>query len=70
MGSVYLIGALGVTCLAAYLWGTRRVGLSGAGLRDALAATLETIGLAVLFLAANLTPKSSGPFAAPHFGMR
>jgi len=45
--------ALLVTCLGAYLLGRRRHGLSPRGLRDALAAALETIGLGVLFLGAN-----------------
>jgi hypothetical protein len=52
--SLGLIAVLGLTCLAGYLWGTRRLGLSRAGLRAAAAAALETIGLGVLFLAANL----------------
>ena len=54
MGDMDLIGVVALTCLAAYLWGTRRAGLSAAGLRVATAALLETIGLCVLFLAANL----------------
>jgi hypothetical protein len=54
VGDMDLIGVVALTCLAAYLWGTRRAGLSGAGLRAATTATLETIGLCVLFLAANL----------------
>ena len=45
--------ALLVTCLGAYLLGRRHHGLSPRGLRDALAAALETIGLGVLFLGAN-----------------
>jgi hypothetical protein len=54
VGNMDLIGVVALTCLAAYLWGTRRAGLSAAGLRAATTATLETIGLCVLFLAANL----------------
>jgi len=49
-----LIAALGLTCLAGYLLGTRRLGLSRAGFRAAVAATLEAIGLGVLFFAVNL----------------
>jgi hypothetical protein len=49
-----LIGVVALTCLAAYLWGTRRAGLSATGLRAATTAALETIGLCVLFLVANL----------------
>jgi hypothetical protein len=49
-----LIAVVALTCLIAYLWGTRRAGLSVAGLRAAMSATLETIGLCVLFLATNL----------------
>jgi hypothetical protein len=48
------IAALGLTCLGSYLLGTRRLGLSRAGLRAAVAATLEAIGLGVLFFAVNL----------------
>ena len=54
MRGLSLIAALGLTCLGGYLLGTRRLGLSRAGLRDAVAATLETIGLGVLFFAANV----------------
>ena len=54
MRGLGLIGVLGLTCLGGYLWGTRRLGLARAGLRGAAAATLETIGLGVLFFAANL----------------
>jgi hypothetical protein len=43
-----------LTCLGAYLLGRRRHGLSPQGLGDALAATIETIGLGALFLSANL----------------
>jgi hypothetical protein len=49
-----LIAVLGLTCLGGYLFGTRRLGLSRAGLRTGVAATLEAIGLGVLFLAVNL----------------
>lgn len=43
-----------VTSFAAWLLGARRRGLSRAGLGAAARATLETVGLSVLFLAANL----------------
>jgi hypothetical protein len=46
--------ALLLTCLGAYLLGRRHHRLSPRGLREALAAALETIGLGVLFLAANV----------------
>ena len=49
-----LVVVLALTCLGAYLLGRRRHGLSPRGLRGATAAALETIGLGVLFLAANL----------------
>jgi hypothetical protein len=49
-----LIVVVALTCLAAYLWGARRAGLSAGGLRAATIATLETVGLCVLFLAANV----------------
>jgi hypothetical protein len=45
---------VGLTCLGGYLWGARRLSLSCTGLRAAAAATLEAIGLGVLFLAVNL----------------
>jgi hypothetical protein len=54
MHRVGLAAALLLTCLGGYLLGRRRHGLSPRGLRDALAATLETIGLGVLFLGANV----------------
>ncbi|HEY7139886.1 MAG TPA: hypothetical protein VIE44_07305 [Methylomirabilota bacterium] len=54
MRGAVLILTLGLTCLAGYLWGTRRLGLSHAALRAAAAATLEAVGLGVLFLAGNL----------------
>jgi hypothetical protein len=47
------VAAILVTCLAAYLLGRRRHGLSPRGLGNALAAALETVGLGVLFLGAN-----------------
>jgi hypothetical protein len=49
-----LAAILGLTSVVGYLIGARRLGLAGAGLRDAAAAALEAIGLGVLFLAANL----------------
>ena len=54
MGGLGLIVALGLTCLAGYLLGARRLGLSRAGLGAAVSAALETIGLGVLFFAGNL----------------
>lgn len=50
-----LLAVLGVTSIAGYLLGTRRLGLSRTSLRAATAATLETIGFGVLFILANLT---------------
>jgi hypothetical protein len=49
-----LIVALGLTCLAGYLLGAHRLGLSRTGLGAAVAAALETIGLGVLFFAGNV----------------
>jgi hypothetical protein len=46
---------VGLTSLAAYLLGARRNSVSRPGLGAAVRATLETVGLGVLFLAANLT---------------
>ena len=45
---------LALTCLLAYWVGTRR-GLARAGLRGALASTLEVIGLFVVLFALNVT---------------
>jgi hypothetical protein len=54
MHRVALAAALLLTCLGSYLYGRRRHGLAPESLRDAVAATLETIGLGVLFLVTNL----------------
>jgi hypothetical protein len=43
-----------LTSLAAYLVGTRRLGLPRPGLGIAVQATLEAIGMGVIFLALNL----------------
>jgi hypothetical protein len=45
---------VGLTSLAGYLLGTRRLGLSPPGLAGAARATLEAIGMAAGFLLANL----------------
>jgi hypothetical protein len=50
-----MAAVLGLTSLGGYLLATRRHGLSPAGLRAAIAATLEAIGLGILFLLGNLT---------------
>jgi hypothetical protein len=52
---VALAVLVGLTSLAAYRLGARRLGLARAGLGGAVRATLEAVGLGVLFLAANLT---------------
>jgi hypothetical protein len=44
---------IGLTSLAAYLVGTRRFGLSRPALGGVVRATLETIGMATVFLVAN-----------------
>lgn len=54
MRTVSVFVLVGLTSLAAYLVGTRRLGLSRPGLRHAVQATLETVGLAAVFLVANL----------------
>ena len=54
---MYTLSALvlvALTSLAAYLFGTRRLGLSRPGLGNAVQATLETIGMGVVFLVLNL----------------
>src|SRR5262249_53172641 len=43
-----------LTSLATYLLGTRRLGLPRPGLGNAVQATLETIGMGVVFLMLNL----------------
>lgn len=55
MRDVTFVILVGLTSLAAYLLGARRLGLSRPGLGAATRATLEAVGLGVLFLAANLT---------------
>ena len=54
MHELALAVVLGLSSVAAYLLGTRRHGLSRAGLRASLAATVEAIGLGVLFFLGNL----------------
>jgi len=51
---VVLIILVGLSSLAAYRLGACRLRLSRPGLRAATRATLESVGLGVLFLAANL----------------
>jgi hypothetical protein len=51
---LFLVTLVALTSAAAYAIGRRRVGLSRQGLGDASRATLEAVGLGVLFLAANL----------------
>jgi hypothetical protein len=48
-----LLALLGLTSLALYLVGVRRLGLSPAGFRAACHATLEVVGLGVVFFALN-----------------
>jgi hypothetical protein len=45
---------VGLTSLGAYLVGARGLGLSRAGLGGALCAMLEAIGMATVFLLANI----------------
>lgn len=54
MIDVSTILLIGLTSLAAYLVGTRRFGLSRPALGGVVRATLETIGMATVFLVANL----------------
>lgn len=54
MRDVALIVLVGLSSLAGYLLGTRRFGLSPPGLAAAAQATLEAIGMAAVFLVANL----------------
>ena len=49
-----LAAVLGLTSAVGYLLGRRRLTLTPAGLRAAVAATLEALGLGVLFLLANV----------------
>jgi hypothetical protein len=51
---VSVIVLVGLTLLAACLVGTRRFGLSRASLGAAARATLEAIGMAAVFLVANV----------------
>jgi len=54
MGSLTLVGIVALTSLAAYLIATRRLGLHRHGLPEAMGQTLECLGLAAIFLVANL----------------
>lgn len=54
MQDLALVVLVGLTSLAAYRYGARRLGLSHPGLAAAGRATLEAVGLGVLFFAANL----------------
>ena len=49
-----VIALVGLTSLAAYLAGTRAFGLPRPALAGAARATLEAIGMAAVFLVANL----------------
>ena len=54
MGSLVLVAVLAVTSLAAYLVGSRRLGLPRARLGRAAGRALDCIGLGLVFLAVNL----------------
>jgi len=49
-----LVLMVGLTSLAAFLVGTRRLGLTAGRLRRAGARTLDCVGLGLVFLLANL----------------
>jgi hypothetical protein len=55
VGALTLLGIVALTSLGACLVATRRLGLRRAWLRDAIGQTLECLGLAVVFLTANLS---------------
>ncbi len=54
MENLFLLALVGVTSIAAYLAGTRRLGLSRHSLWAALARMLECVGMLAVFFAANL----------------
>jgi hypothetical protein len=54
VGSLTLVGIVALTSLGAFLVATWRLGLRRDGLPKAIGQTLECLGLAVIFLAANL----------------
>ena len=54
MGSLALIGIVALTSLVAYIVATQRLGLRRDVFPAAIGETLECVGLAVIFLAANL----------------
>jgi hypothetical protein len=54
MSQLSVIVLVALTSLVAYLVGIRRLGSPDRGLAGAVAATFEAVGLAVLFLVANL----------------
>jgi len=54
MEAFFMVGLVGLTSLAAYLAGTRRLALSGRALGPAALRLIEGLGLSLLFLLANI----------------
>ncbi len=54
MGQFFILAAVALTSVAAYLVAAKRLGLSGTGLRTALGRVLECMGLTLGFFAVNL----------------
>jgi hypothetical protein len=55
MKNLFLVALVGTTSIAAYLAGTRRLGLSAYSLGRALARTLECVGMTAVFFTANVS---------------
>ena len=54
MIAIFMLALAGLTSVAAYLLGARRLGLEPARLGTALGKMLETVGAVLIFLAADL----------------
>jgi len=54
MEGPFILLLVGLTSVGAYWVGTKRVGLSGRGLRRAVERVLECVGMMLVFLVGNL----------------
>lgn len=54
MESIFVLLLAAVSSLLLWLWGRRRLGLTTSGLGNAVASTLECLGMAAVLYGANL----------------
>lgn len=54
MGLPFILVLVGLTSVGAYLVGARALGLSGSGVREAIGAMFECVGMTLVFLVVNL----------------